>query len=234
MARLARVVIPDLPHHVTQRGNRRQPVFFDDGDYRLYLRLVGEAARRSETAVWAYCLMPNHVHFIMVPTRADGLRATFAEAHRRYTSLINARFGWTGHLWQGRFSSSVMDEGHLMAALRYVALNPVRAGLVAQAADWPWSSAAAHMAGRGDGLVEMDEVLGRTGDFAGFLREDADPEAVARLRRAYSTGRPVGAQAWMTGLEAAAGRVLAPRRRGPKPRVREGQPGDLFNKLSPK
>ena len=216
MARLARVVIPGLAHHVTQRGNRRQPVFFEDGDYRLYLRLVGEAARRSGTAVWAYCLMPNHVHFILAPTREDGLRATFAEAHRRYTSLINARFQWTGHLWQGRFSSSVMDEGHLMAALRYVALNPVRAGLVETAAAWPWSSAGAHVAGRSDGLVEIAEVLGRTGDFAAFLGEEADPAAVANLRRAYSTGRPVGASDWIAKLEAEVGRALAPRKRGPK------------------
>ena len=232
MARLARVVIPGSPHHVTQRGNRRQPVFFEDGDYRLYLRLVGEAARRSETAVWAYCLMPNHVHFVLVPTREDGLRATFAEAHRRYTGAINASFQWTGHLWQGRFSSSVMDEAHLMAALRYVALNPVRAGLVETAAAWPWSSAGAHLAGRADGLVEVGEVLGRTGDFAAFLGQDADPAAVANLRRAYSTGRPVGAGDWIAGLEAQAGRVLAPRKRGPKARAGD-EGGDLFRKLSP-
>ena len=105
MARIARVVVPDLPHHVTQRGNRREPVFFEADDYGLYRRLVAAAARRAGTAVWAYCLMPNDVHLIVTPADADGLRATFAEAHRRYTGAINARFRWTGHLFQGRFGA---------------------------------------------------------------------------------------------------------------------------------
>ncbi|HXV01125.1 MAG TPA: transposase, partial [Caulobacteraceae bacterium] len=137
MARLARVVVPGVAHHVTQRGNRRERVFFGDDDYRLYLRLIATAAKASDTEVWAYCLMPNHVHFIMVPAHEDGLRATFAQAHRRYTGIIHAREKWTGHLWQGRFSSTAMDEAHLHAAIRYVDLNPVRAGLAARAADWP-------------------------------------------------------------------------------------------------
>ena len=128
MARIARVVVPDLPHHVTQRGNRREPVFFEADDYRLYRRLVAAAARRAGTAVWAYCLMPNHVHLIVTPADADGLRATLAEAHRRYTGTINARSRWTGHLFQARFGAVVMDEPHLLAAARYTALNPAVAG----------------------------------------------------------------------------------------------------------
>jgi putative transposase len=128
MARIARVVVPDSPHHVTQRGNRREPVFFEADDYRLCRRLVAAAARRAGTAVWAYCLMPNHVHLIATPAGADGLRATFAEAHRLYTATINARFRWTGHLFQGRFGAVVMDEPHLLAAARYTALNPAVAG----------------------------------------------------------------------------------------------------------
>ena len=123
MARLARVVLPGLPHHVTQRGNRRQPVFFIDDDYRLYLHLITAAAARAGAAIWAYCLMPNHVHLIVVPRDADGLRATFAEAHRRYTGAINARFHWTGHLFQGRFGAVAMDPVHLRAAARYLAAH---------------------------------------------------------------------------------------------------------------
>jgi putative transposase len=153
MARIARVVVPGLPHHVTQRGNRREPVFFEAADYRLYRRLVAAAARRAGTAVWAYCLMPNHVHLIVTPADADGLRATFAEAHRRYTGAINARFRWTGHLFQGRFGAVVMDEPHLLAAARYIALNPVVAGLVRRAEDWPWSSTRAQLAGEDDELA---------------------------------------------------------------------------------
>ena len=122
MARIARVV-PGLFHDVTQRGNRREPVFFEADDYRLYRRPVAAAARRAGTAVLAYCLMPNHVRLPIMPTwrdagGCDGPRATFAEAHRRYTGAINARFRWTGHLFQGRFGAVVMDEPHLLAAAR--------------------------------------------------------------------------------------------------------------------
>ena len=141
MARLARLVVPGLPHHVTQRGNRRGQTFFEKSDYALYLDLLADSAKQARAEVWAYCLMPNHVHVILVPSDEDGLRRTFAELHRRYTSFVNARARTTGHLWQGRFGSVVMDETHLMNAVRYVTLNPVRAGLVKRARGWAWSSA---------------------------------------------------------------------------------------------
>ena len=210
MARLARVVIPGLPHHVTQRGNRREPVFFGEDDYRAYLDLVSAAAQRSGTAIWAYCLMPNHVHFIMVPADPDGLRRTFAEAHRRYTGRIHARQKWTGHLWQGRFSSTAMDESHLIAAARYVPMNPVRAGLVVDAQDWPWSSATAHLTGRDDGVVTVAPLLDRIDDFAALLAADEDEAAVTAIRRSRSTGRPVGSADWIRILEADTKRPLAP------------------------
>ena len=140
---LARLVLPGIPYHVTQRGNRRQQTFFEDGDYALHRPLLGEAAQHAGASVWAYCLMPNHVHLIVVPSDEDGLRATFANAHRRYARFINARHRWTGHLWQGRFGAVLMDETHLAHAARYVALNPVRARLCDRAEDWPWSSARA-------------------------------------------------------------------------------------------
>jgi putative transposase len=225
MCRLARVVAPGLPHHVSQWGNRREQVFFGDDDYQAYLDLVAAAARRSGTAVWAYCLLPNHVHFIMVPGHMDGLRATFAEAHRRYTARINTRLRQTGHLWQGRFSSAVLDERHLVAAVRHVSLNPVRSRLVETAAEWRWSSTAAHLSGRDDGIVDVRPVLDRVGNFASFLAEPEDAEAVAALRRSYSTGRPVGDIDWITELEALTSRTLAPRKRGRKPRAQ--QPSDM-------
>jgi putative transposase len=234
MARLARVVIPGLPHHVTQRGNRRERVFFEDGDYQFYLKLISAAARRSATAIWAYCLMPNHVHFIMTPTDPDGLRATFAEAHRRYTARVHAREQWTGHLWQGRFSSTAMDEPHLIAAARYVPMNPVRAGLVVRAQDWPWSSARAHLAERDDGVVTTAPLLDRIGDFAALLDADQDEAAVTAIRRSRSTGRPVGAEDWIRALEAETERTLAPAKRGPKARAGEGErQADLFQTVSP-
>ena len=140
MARIGRFVVPDLPHHVTQRGNRRERVFFGDDDYALYRDLLAEACRREGVAVWSYCLMPNHVHLILTPRTPEGLGRALGKAHRRYAAFVNARLRATGHLFQGRFASVVMDEEHLMAAARYVALNPVRARLAERAEDWPWSS----------------------------------------------------------------------------------------------
>lgn len=234
MARLARVVVPGVAHHVTQRGNRREAVFYGPEDYQAYRDLIGAAAKRSGTVVWAYCLMPNPVHFIMVPSGPDGLRATFAEAHRRYTARIHARLKVTGHLWQGRFSSTAMDERHLTAAARYVPMNPVRAGLTRQAQDWPWSSARAHLAGQDDGLVTVAPLLDRIGDFAGFLAGPEDGAAVTAIRRSYSTGRPVGAEDWISALEAQTNRPLAAARRGPKPKaLAADNVGDLFYTVSP-
>jgi putative transposase len=234
MARIARLVVPGAPHHVTQRGNRRETTFFAEADYRLYRDLLAEAAAKAETEIWAYCLMPNHVHLILVPRGPDGLRRALADLHRRYTAHVNARHRWTGHLWQGRFGSTAMDEDHLIAAARYVSLNPVRARLVARPQDWPWSSVRAHLAGRDDGLVRTAPLLDRIGDFAAFLEAPVDEQtAFAPLRRAEKTGRPVGGEAWVRQLERAAGRPLAPRRRGAKPRDPPGA-GQTDRKLSPK
>ena len=216
IARLARLVIPGLPYHVTQRGNRRQQTFFEDGDFALYRDLLAEGACRAGAEIWAYCLMPNHVHVIIVPADADGLRATFAYSHRRYTGFINARHRWTGHLWQGRFGAVAMDEPHLAAAARYVALNPVRARLVERAEEWEWSSARAHFAGRDDQLAIVAPLLERLGDFATFLGGPEDQQAMRTLRRCESTGRPAGSAVWLADLERTTGRPLLPRRPGRK------------------
>lgn len=219
MPRRARFVVPEIPYHVTQRGNRRQPVFFDDGDYRLYRHLVGEAARRCGTRIWAYCLMPNHVHLIAVPSNADGLRRTFADAHRRYTSFVNGREQWTGHLWQGRFAAVAMDESHLSAAARYIAFNPVRAGLVARVEEWRWSSVAAHLAGQDDALVEVAPLLERYGDMAGFLAAGEDRIASEALRQAEHGGWPVGDDAFLARVQVLGGGLRIERQKpGPKPR----------------
>jgi putative transposase len=234
MARLARTVIPDLPHHVTQRGNRRETVFFGDDDYRAYLGLISEAAKRSATMIVSYCLMPNHVHFLMIPGHEDGLRQTFAEAHRRYTARIHARERWTGHLWQGRFSSTAMDPAHFFAAVAYVALNPVRAGLTRRAADWQWSSTRALLAGKDDGIVTVGPVLDMVGDFVACLEAGEDEAAVRAIRQSRSTGRPVGSADWLRALEAGLGRPLAAARRGPRPRTeRDAGGADLFHTVSP-
>lgn len=159
MARIARLVVPGFPHHITQRGNRRQRVFFSDDDYRAYIELLCEAREKANVEVWAYCLMPNHVHIIATPNDKDSLRRFLGEAHRHYTRRINFREGWRGHLWQERFHSFVMDEPHLLAAARYVELNPVHAELCNIPAQWPWSSAQAHLQGEDDALVVVRPML---------------------------------------------------------------------------
>ena len=217
MARLARITLSGIPHHVTQRGNRRGQTFFEEGDYQLYLDLLAEAALKAGTEIWSYCLMPNHVHIILVPRDTDGLRRTFGDLHRRYTGYINARLRTTGHLWQGRFGSVAMDEAHLAHAVRYVALNPVRAGLVTRAEDWRWSSVRAHLTGEDDGVVAVAPVLDRVGNFASFLGGSFDEDsAYAALRRAESVGRPIGDATWLAALETQTGRVLRPQKPGRK------------------
>jgi len=234
MARIARLVVPGLPHHVTQRGNRRGQVFFSDADYGFYAKLLGEAAVSAGAEVWAYCLMPNHVHIILTPSGEDGLRGTFADLHRRYTGEINARHRWTGHLWQGRFGSVPMDEEHLIAAVRYVSLNPVRAGMARRPEDWRWSSVRAHLAGHDDGVVKVAPVLERVGNFREFITTPFDEEAAfLPLRRAETIGRPIGSEEWIRQLEQQFDRPLAPRPRGPKPRAHLAEQAGLFSKLSP-
>lgn len=216
MARIARIVIPGSPHHVTQRGNRRDPVFFEEGDYKHYIALLSEAAQKAGTEVWAYCLMPNHVHLILVPSHEDGLRATLGDAHRRYTRYINARHEWTGHLWQGRFGSVAMDDQHLEHGVRYVSLNPVRARLVKTARNWRWSSVRAHLAGKDDRLVTVKPVLDRCPDFKALLKSGEDEEMSQKIRKAETIGRPIGTSEWLDDLETRLGRTVRPGKRGPK------------------
>ena len=216
MTRLARIVVPGFPHHVTQRGNRREPIFFEDGDQEIYRDLLAEQTRKEGVSCWAYCLMPNHVHLILTPEAADGLGRAVGETHRRYTNFINARGRWTGHLFQSRFSSVAMDESHLLAAVRYVSLNPVRARLAGRAEDWPWSSVRAHVAGQDDALVDVRPVLDRTLRFEDLI-EDGSEEGFAGLRRAEGSGRPVGNADFILGLERILGRPIARRAPGRKP-----------------
>jgi putative transposase len=219
MARLARVVAPGVPHHVTQRGNRRQQVFFSDDDYATYRTLLAEGCRAAGVAVWAYCLMPNHVHLILVPSDADGLRAALGETHRRYTRHVNSREGWRGYLWQGRFASFPMDEAHLLASARYVELNPVRARLARRARDWRWSSARAHLAGEDDGLVGVRPLLKLAPDWAAFLAAGLDAADHAAIRAGERTGRPLGSARFLARLERRLDRPLARRKPGRKPKA---------------
>jgi len=214
MARLARLVIPGLPHHVTQRGNRRQQTFFCDEDYSAYLELMGQWCTERGVAIWAYCLMPNHIHLIAVPRSEDGLARAIGEAHRRYTRRINFREKWRGYLWQGRFASFVMDEPYVVAAARYVELNPVRAGLVPDANDWRFSSARAHLSGRDDGLVRVAPLLAMIPDWRGLLNSAVPEEKLLALREHGSTGCPLGSASFVERLEGTVHRRLRPGKPG--------------------
>lgn len=216
MARMARLVVPGYPHHVTQRGNRRQQTFFSARDYRKYAQLVSDRKSAAGITIWAYCLMPNHVHLIVVPERCSSLAELFSEVHREYTRHINLRRGWRGHLWQGRFFSCVMDERHVIAAARYVELNPVRANLCRQPEQWPWSSARAHLSNRDDTLVSVRPMLELVDDWQTYLRipsADCDYETIRLHSR---TGRPWGDKEFVETLERSTGRALKKKKPGPR------------------
>ena len=216
MGRIARAVAAGLPHHVTQRGNRRMKVFFNDEDYAAYMDLMAQSCRKMQVEVWAYCLMPNHVHLIVCPESEDGLRRAIGDAHRRYSRRVNFREGWRGHLFQGRFASFVMDERYLLAAARYVERNPVRAGLAPEPWKWKWSSARAHRRGKSDGLVKVRPLLELVRDWEEFVGTDASVEERDSIRKHERTGRPLGSEVFLRGIERRLGRVLRPGKRGPK------------------
>lgn len=218
MARLARVVLPGLPHFVSQRGSGGARVFFGDDDYALYRDLLAEQCEAADVRIWAWCLLPSQVHLILVPRDPDGLRQALSQVHRSYAGFIHARRKRTGQFWQGRFGAVAMDEDYLAAALRYVALGPVRARLVKRARDWRWASTRAQLSGRADGLTALAPVRARFPDFAGLLALGPDEEAFKRLRQAATVGRPLGNDRFMKNLERITKRVLRPAKRGPKPK----------------
>jgi putative transposase len=203
MARLPRLVVPHQPHHIVQRGNRRLDVFFSDADRVVYLNHIHDACKRYGVSIWAYCLMNNHVHFVAIPSETDSLARCFSEAHVRYTRRINLRKDWKGHLWQSRFGSSVLDENHLIATVRYIERNPVRAGIVRDAWEYPWSSAAYHT-GKADHdrLIESDDMLRELiGDWNSYLRDDDKENFLYSIRRNSSVSRPLGDEAFVNDLE---------------------------------
>jgi len=217
MPRIPRLVVPDYPHHVTQRGNRRQKTFFHTQDYEAYLEFIAAALPKAECEVWAYCLMPNHVHFVIVPHHENSLALLFKEAHRRYTRRINFREKWRGHLWQERFHSFVMDEQHLNATVKYVELNPVAAGLCEQPQDWRWSSVHAHLDAIDDELVSVKPMLEKFPNWADYLGGFQSTEMLQKVRKHTRTGRPLGSGNFIETLESLTGRSLRPLKPGRKP-----------------
>ena len=217
MARRPRVVVTDIAHHVTQRGNARQVIFDSDADRLTYLELLHEYCGLYDLSLLGYCLMSNHVHLIVVPRTAQSLAQTFKQTHGRYAAYWNAHRCSSGHVWQGRFYSCPLDDIHLWSALRYAELNPVRAGMVETASQWRWSSAAAHC-GLGSAAVGLDLELWlkrwTVAEWTGYLDAGESSAELTALRRFTHTGRPLGNAAFVAGLEQSTLRLLAPRKRG--------------------
>ncbi|MBM9603639.1 transposase [Desulfopila inferna] len=218
MARIARVVAPGVPHHIIQRGNRRLDTFFSERDYKEYLYLMADWCNRCKVEIWAYCLMPNHVHLIGMSQTEEGLRKGIGEAHRRYTLYINGENDWKGHLWQGRFASYPMDESHLIAATRYILMNPVWARLARKPEKYKWSSCKAHLEGKDDILVKVAPLARLVPDFRELLDSELPPEQYEALKSHEKTGRPLGDEAFLDNLEQITARSLKKKKPGPKKR----------------
>jgi putative transposase len=202
------------PFHVTHRGNHKRDVFDDDQDRRLYLRLLRRYALRFELSVWGYALMNNHVHLIVVGGHRTSIPRAVGNAHREFSRSRNQTRQVTGHLWANRFFSTALDEPHLWAAIRYVELNPVRAGIVADATDFLWSSARAHAALAKDTLLTPDRPFpGPIGDWRRWLANGLEEETLTRLRSNTASGAPTGDGAFVSAIEARLKRQVRPRQR---------------------
>ena len=212
MPRIARAVAIGIPHHVTQRGNNQQDVFFTDDDRKLYLDLLHKNARQYGLQVWAYCLMSNHVHLIVVPQQIESLAKAIGRTHYLFTRYINIMHGRSGHLWQNRFFSCVLDTGHCTAAMRYVEQNPVRSGMVKKAWKYNWSSCKAHITGT-DAIGVIDMKGSPVADIGSeqwkkLVSETADEGILSGIRNSTRVGRPLGTDKFISKLEVKIGRRL--------------------------
>ena len=202
MARIARVVAPGFPHHITQRGVRLLPVFSSDEDRFEYLRLITKFGLKFGVTFPAYCLMTNHVHLMATPVNEDSLAKALGEAHKHYTRMFNFRSGARGYLFQGRFFSCPLDEQHAFAAAAYIERNPVRAGMVKNAWDYPWSSAMFHCGVRKtDPLVNETEIFSAIKDWKEFLRQEPREALALNIRKKVKSGRPCGDAGFIRKIE---------------------------------
>ena len=219
MARIARVIAEGYPHHITQRGNRSQKVFFDDTDYQEYLKILSDLSFKNKLSIVAYCLMPNHVHLIVIPENKEGLAKAIGETNRKYTRMINFRKKWRGYLWQGRFSSYIMDEKHLYSSVRYILNNPVKAKIVSSAEKYKWSSICHHL-GRDVIPLINDNILQEIiEDWDAYLNCDIKKEDVELLKKHERTGRPLGGKIFIEKLEKKLGISLKKKKTGPKKKL---------------
>jgi putative transposase len=219
MARIARIVVANLPHHVIQRGNRRQDVFFSESDKSLYIKILQKHGQKKGLKYCAYCLMDNHVHLVARPERQTSLAQGIGGANWEYSLLINSRKGWKGYLWQGRFMSYPMDDDYLFKAIRYIERNPVRAGLVKQAEAYLWSSARAHVYSTYDPLISEIPPRLHIDNWTEYLKDPDDQAVMRAFRRHARTGRPLGDDSFLLELEKITGKVLRKMKPGPKPKT---------------
>ncbi len=224
MPRLARSIFANMPHHITQRGNRHEDVFFDDADRLAYLAWLAEYAAEHGVVVAGYCLMTNHIHLVLIPSTEDGLRKVLKPLHMRHAQRVNRLRGQQGHVWQGRYFSSVLDGGYFRAALRYVERNPVRARMVRKAENYRWSSARGHCGRVADpvlkGKQQWRKDFADIGDWSAWLAEPDAEEALLVLRRNAMMGLPCGSDRFIRKIEKLVDRPLRYRPRG-RPRIAE-------------
>jgi len=227
---MARVVCPGFPHHITQRGVRRFNVFLDDEDHVLYQQLLDHYARRHGLGIATYCLMTNHVHIIGIPENPDAIAKALGDCHGIYAGEFNRKYSKSGHLWQLRPYSCVLDEAHAWAAVRYVERNPVRAGMVARAEDYLWSSARVHCGLATDALLttawpDTTSIF----DWSAWLSANPDVAFEHRIRARTYTGRPCGSEEFVRKIEAMTGRRLAPGKPGRKPKGQDATQRSLWS-----
>jgi len=218
MPRLARTVFVGIPHHITQRGNRRDDVFFIDEDYQIYLEWLHHYCRKHQLEILAYCLMTNHIHLVTVPSDVNSMQRVLKPLHMRYAQRINRIRKWNGHFWQGRYFSSPLDDRYMWAVIRYVELNPVRARMVTKAEDYRWSSAASHCGLRDDSVLsntrKWKKLHLQIDNWSAWLAEGDDPVDLTRVRRDTDKGLPCGSDLFIHNLETMIGRSLRFRPQG--------------------
>ena len=203
MPRIARAVAIDYPHHITQRGNNRCDVFFDDEDRQFYCHTLIRYSRRYDLEIWSYCLMTNHIHLLVVPKREDSLSRGIGIANLLYTQYLNRKLGNSGRVWQNRFfSCAVESDAYLWSVVRYIVQNPVKAGIVPTAESYSWSSASAHISGAANKVLSTASWLGaeHREQFREFVTAPSDEEDML-IRKKTSTGRPLGTDAFVEILE---------------------------------
>ena len=230
MPRPLRFFLPHYPHHIRQRGVRKDAVFHDDSDRLVYIRALKDGCTKHGVSIWAYTLMTNHVHLIAVPENEKSISLTLHDAHTDYSMYFNAKYAFFGHVWQGRPDFSAMDDPHMWNAVRYVERNPVRAGLVKRAEDYLWSSAAAHCGLRDDILLSDDfPPPGVIADWSDWLKIDHTDDEKRTIRQHLSTGRPWCTPELIVQLETITGRRLQPGRPGRRKKPPDHNAPSLFN-----